>query len=198
MATRFRAVWLVLMSLAAMSVGSRVTGGIDYQKSVAGARWGWVDEMATPLWCMSQAGEKYDITLRNSHDSRYQLQIEISADGRRIYRWMGHVHSVFRILDDRLYYADFKTSGSGGDVVAVDLSTGKELWRSELKALGPIKHSAYHNLINLDANREVVTVFGLESGGRYLEMKNCEDGRTLAHRVFADEGQKEPKKSKSE
>ena len=52
-------------------------------------------------------------------------------------------HSVFRILDDRLYYAKFHPSSTGGSIVAVDLTTGKELWTSELIALGNIEHSAY-------------------------------------------------------
>jgi len=69
---------------------------------------------------------------------------------------------VFRIQGDRLYYAEFHYSGSGGNIVAVDLSKGNELWRSPLKALGEISHSSYLNRMTIDANDDVVSIYGNE------------------------------------
>ena len=180
------AVLLVAVATPAADTGKVDTGKINYGKTAAAAEWHWSDELATPLACLRQAGDKYDVTLINSHADRYKLRIEVSRNGRPVYGWNGHFDSVFRILDDRLYYADFKTSGSGGEVVGVDLNTRKELWRSRLDALGPFPHSAYLNRINLDANREVVSVIGNDSMGRYIEFKRCDNGQTVGHKVFAE------------
>ena len=68
--------------------------------------------------------------------------------------------------------------------MAVDLSTGKELWDSRLQGIGLVEHSAYLNLMNLDANFEVVEVWGNETMGRYLEIKDVTMGKTIGHRIF--------------
>jgi hypothetical protein len=124
--------------------------------------------------------------------------MEVGRDGRRIYAWTGHAHSVFRIVGDRLYYADFKPNGSGGGIVAVDLKAEKQLWRSPLKALGAVSHSGYRNMINLDVSKDAVIVFGWESSGRYLELKSLEDGASVAHRLFAEKELKEDRKTEKE
>jgi len=164
---------------------------IDYQKSADRVDWAWSDEMASPFYCIGQAGNKYDIHLISQHDNRSMLTIRIMDDKDVIHSWLGHKRSVFRILDDRLYYADFYSGSSGGSIVAFDLKSGKELWKSPLKALGPIEHSAYFNWLNLDANYDVVTIFGYEARGRYFESKDVHSGQTLGHKVFKDPPLKE-------
>jgi len=158
--------------------------GIDYQKAADSANWGWEDDKTSPFWGISQAGEKYTIVMVSRPDERYNLTFKVLHGEKVVYTWLGHVNSVFRIQEDRLYYARFSYSGTGGSVVAVDLTTGKELWDSPLQALGPIEHSAYRNLMNLDANLEVVWVRGNETMGRYFEYKDVTTGKTVGHRIF--------------
>jgi hypothetical protein len=158
--------------------------GIDYQKAIDSANWAWEDEKASPFWGISQAGEKYTIVMVSKPNERYDLTFKVLHGEKVVYTWLGHVKSVFRIQEDRLYYARFSFSGSGGSVVAVDLSTGKELWDSPLQALGPIQHSQYLNLMNLDTNFDVVWVWGNETMGRYLEYKDVTTGKTVGHRIF--------------
>jgi len=166
---------------------------INYAKALDSAVWRWEPEMASPLYCVTQCGNKYDIQLLSKKDDRYSLIITILADGKEVYRWKGHRHSVFRILEDRLYYARFHFSGSGGTIVAVDLKSGKELWASPLKALGPVEHSAYLNLMTLTAGFDEVVIHGNESMGRYVELKSVATGQTLAHKTFPkDEPQNQP------
>jgi len=157
--------------------------GIDYQKTADSADWGWVDAKASPLWCIGQSGDKYSIVMVNSPDERSNLTFKVLLGDKEVYSWRGHMNTVFRILRDRLYYARFLRSGSGGRVVAVDLSAGKELWDSPLQGIGMVEHSAYRNLMILDANFEVVTVCGNEMG-RYLEFKDVTTGKTVGHRIF--------------
>lgn len=177
----------LLFGVLALS-GSQVIAAeaIDYQKTADGAEWRWHAEMANPLACIAQCGDKYDINILSSKN-RDDLAISVLLGTQTIYSWKGHQDSVFRILDDRLYYAKFHPSSSGGIIVAVDLTTGKELWTSELKALGSIIHSAYRSSLNLDCNREVVTILGNESMGRYIEFKRVDIGQTVGHKIFPKE-----------
>jgi len=158
--------------------------GIDYQKTADSGGWGWEDTKANPFWCIFQAGAKYSIVMVSEPSDRFSLTFKVLHGEKELYTWRGHVKSVFRIQEDRLYYARFSFSGTGGSVVAVDLTTGKELWDSPLQALGLIEHSAYLNQMNLDANLEVVWVRGNESMGRYLEYKDVTTGKTVGHRIF--------------
>src|SRR5215510_10083738 len=159
--------------------------GIDYQKIADSALWGWEVEKASPFWGISQAGEKYSIVMVSKPNDRYNLTFKVLLGEKEVYTWLGHVNSVFRVQEDRLYYARFHPIGSGGNVVAVDLKTGKELWDSPLQGIGLVEHSAYRNLINLDANIEVVWVWGNETMGRYLEYKDAATGRTVGRRIFS-------------
>lgn len=185
---KFAAITGVLVTLAGALAAGGADDKTDYQKMTQSAAWGWNQEQAGPAYGISQSGGKYDIRIDVSHDDLSNWTFSIQRDGKPICSWRGHPHTVFRIQEDRLYYARFHTSGSGGQVVAVDLTTGKELWASDLKALGPIQHSAYQNLMNLDANLEVVTVWGNETMGRYLEFKDARTGQTVGHRIFESAG----------
>jgi PQQ enzyme repeat len=158
--------------------------GIDYQKIADSASWGWEDENASPFCGIRLAGAKYNIVMISNPNDRDSLTFKVLKGEKEVYTWLGHAYTVFRIQEDRLYYARFHPSGSGGSVVAVDLNTGKELWDSPLQAIGPVEHSAYRNLMNLDANFDVVWVWGNESNGRYLEYKDVTTGKTVGHRIF--------------
>jgi hypothetical protein len=159
---------------------------INHQRAADEAGWGWRAEMANPLGRITQCGDKYDIALQSKKDDRHALVITILADGKEVFSWKGHCYSVFRILGDRLYYADFHYSSDGGNVVAVDLKTGKKLWTSPLKGLGGIIHSDYLNLMNLNVSDDVVTVWGNESMGRYVEFKSTATGETVGNKVFPE------------
>ena len=163
------------------------TSSVDYQKVADGARWGFSDAADNPLFCMRRAGTDYDVWIIRQAKDRHALTIKIIKDDRAVYQWKGHKHSVFRIQGDRLYYAEFHYSSTGGNVVAVDLSKGNELWRSPLKALGGIEHSAYLNRMTIDANDEVVSIYGNESMGQYLEFKDVRTGKTVGHKQFPKE-----------
>lgn len=177
---------LVLLPTSALA---QPENEIDWQRAAERAEWSWSDERATPLYGISQSRGLFDSIRIDCLlvDGFRQFVYSIRRDGETVYSWKGHAATVFRVIDDRLYYADFHPSRTGGDLVAVDLTTGKPLWNSPLKALGPIQHFAYRNHLNLDASRQVVTVYGNEGFGRYLEIKDAETGRTVGHRIFEKE-----------
>lgn len=148
----------------------------------------------SPLSSVGNCRGPYLIALVCSTDSSF-IEIRIMKDNAIIYSWKGHRFSTFSIRDDRLIYADFGIGADGGDIVSVDLKTGKQLWRSPLVAYDGkrISHSASQNNILVEpGNKSGVRVWGREFSGRYVEVKDWETGKTLAHRLF-DEGCPEPR-----
>jgi outer membrane protein assembly factor BamB len=183
-------IMILLFGALALS-GTRVSAAeaIDYQKTADRADWLWNAGMDNPLGCIAQCGDDYDISFLSPKDDRDTLTITVLLQGKTLYSWKGHRNSAFRILDDRLYYAKFHPSSSGGIIVAVDLNTGRELWTSELRALGSPDHSAYRTLLNLsfNGNGEVVRIYGNESMGRYIEFKRVDTGQTVGHKILPSE-----------
>lgn len=159
---------------------------LDYQKIASTTEWRWDDELASPLRGIRLDGSEYDITISSNHQDRARLIFSIAHNNKEIYVWKGHFRTVFSIQENRLYYARFSPSGSGGEIVAVDLSSGRELWKSPLTALGPIQHSAYSNRMTLEANGDTLSIYGKESMGRYFEIKDVKTGRTVGHKRFYD------------
>lgn len=156
----------------------------DHQKAAEQTVWHWDADATDPLRQLHQQGSKYDIQMSSDHADRFTVHYRISLGGKPRYEWDGHAYSVFRILDDRLYYVRFG-GGPGGIVVAVDLSSGKQLWESPLKAV-PVtwQWSKYITKTNLSASSAGVFVYGWEPAGRYFEDKDPNTGRTVGHKVF--------------
>ncbi len=77
----------------------------------------------------------------------------------------------------------------GCEVVAVNLLTGKELWRTRLFGTGPTPewHSKYGNQVNIETDGKRVVIYGNENDGRYVEHLDINTGKTLANRRFEHE-----------
>ena len=152
--------------------------------TVAQCEWQWEASQVGPLlegfWPRGKYGFKVESLSRGMN-----CKISVTNEGDDIFSWKGNYTSVFRIAEDRLYFADWSPIGTGGEIVAVDLLSGKELWRKQLKALGPISHSGYANSIRLDLKRGGIWIWGKESLGKYVEVKHPESGKTIAHKVFS-------------
>jgi hypothetical protein len=176
---RFLAECVLLLALLGVDSPS-----IDYQKAANDAKWSWSDEQASPVYSISQSGSDYDVTIGVPGNNRRVYTYSIGRNGKSLYRWLGHRATVFRILDHRLIYADWNPGSSGGKLVAFDLLARRKIWEAPLQALGPSEHSSYRNQLNLEAGRDVVTIFGKESRGRYYEIKDATTGETVGHKVF--------------
>ena len=90
-------------------------------------------------------------------------------------------------------FADFSPLASGCTLIAYDLSNGKQLWRNDLRGLGPVVHSIYSNRINLDwVTKRHVAVFGKEICGEYVEVVDVQNGKSVYHRLVSiDPGMRE-------
>ncbi len=114
-----------------------------------------------------------------------EITIRILDDGKELVAWEGHHRSVFALQGDVLVYAAFHPSSSGCALVAFDLKAQKQLWKTDLMGLGPIRHFRYSNSVNLDIiNNDAVRVFGSESAGQYLEIVDLKTGKTVGHQKY--------------
>jgi hypothetical protein len=113
---------------------------------------------------------------------------EVVPDRRpkAIIRIHGHAGSVFRVENEVLYFAHFPEHSTGCTVTAHDLSTGKELWKTNLNALSGVKHSLYFNSVTMEVSKPegagVIIIYGEESQGNYFEVLDQKTGQVLAHR----------------
>jgi len=158
----------------------------DYQEWADHARWAWDDSEATVLHSIERDNSHYGIRLSRMAEHRRHLVIAILEGNKEVYSWNVRRDSVFRIMDDVLYYPLFGSSSQGCIVVAYGLKVGKELWRSPVVGVGPVLHSAYRNQVTIDVDEGIVAIRGHESYGDYLEYKDRLTGKTVAHRIFRE------------
>lgn len=180
--------WLVAASCVVLLLLSRCIVEQIYPDYVAIAgetAWSWSDERATADFCAAHLDPAYRI---ESTSPQWLRTFTLWQGQRRVYEWVGHEGTVFTITGGRLYYADFRLGSCGGHIVAVDLATGNQLWREPLLAVGLWEHSKYLNEMNLQSDGRTLTVFGKESCGRYVEIKDAATGRTLGHHAYDDYG----------
>ena len=96
---------------------------------------------------------------------------------------------VFTRWKDVLYIADYSPIATGCKVIALDLKTGKQLWKSRLKGIGAKgPRSKYLNLVNIETDGLGVIITGNEAEGRYIEHLDPQSGISLAYKKLdADE-----------
>jgi outer membrane protein assembly factor BamB len=157
---------------------------VDYQKVADKTEWRWKDDEATPGHSFGKIPIEYDLRLERTSKKLFQVTITFGKDGKTLYTLEGHSNSVFRVVGKVLYYPQFHPSANGAALVAVDLTTGKELWKTNLKGIGSVDHFKYSNLINMEVSKDTVTVFGKESFGRYVEIVQLSTGKTVGHKIF--------------
>ena len=143
--------------------------------------WFWSEDQATLTQSMMEVKKPFVASLRAV--DRAQL-LEISEGTRIAASVPTHRYSVFLIKDARLFVADFPYMSSGCAVECFDLKRGKSLWRSDLKALGPISHSKYYNRVLMRFEGSSLVVYGKESAGRYRETLDTKSGKTLENKIY--------------
>jgi len=153
------------------------------QSAVERMAWKWVDGQSLPEYCAEVIGGGYHVTLEPVPANAAAITIRVSRDGKDVYSWQGHKHSVFVRRGDVLYYADFRFQASGCTVVAYDLTSRRRLWKTILWGIGPQRHSRYSNRINMAADGTYLIVYGNEGFGRYIEMLDPKTGQTVGHRL---------------
>lgn len=146
--------------------------------------WRWVDSPARLIDCVEDYRGRYqlDVKRRPGDDAGYHVRF-LDRERELLARdWPAHL--AFRVRDGVLFFPEYRSNASGCTLVAYDLKAGKELWRTALRGLGSVEHSKYRNEVDLTAAGGVVTVYGRESSGRYVERVDAKTGRSLEHRTY--------------
>ena len=176
---------VTLGAYIAILVGAGVCHGQDYQKIADATPWSWSAERASITDSFLKFPNTYQVELIRKKNKYGEITIRLLDDGKELIAWDGHYRSVFFLNGDVLVYAAFHPSSTGCAVVAYDLKNGKQLWKTALTGLGPIRHFRYSNSVNLDIiNNDAVRVFGSESAGQYLEIVDLKTGNTVGHRKY--------------
>jgi hypothetical protein len=156
---------------------------VDYQKTADRLGWQFKPERFGPFQSTSQGTDGYIVRFEIDPD-KGGLGISVCNGEKLVYDWRGNFASSFSISAGKLYYADYSAQATGGEVVAVDLKSRKQLWRTPLQGLGGEGHFNYANQIGIENAVDSIVIWGNESKGRYLEIKRASDGVTVGHHIF--------------
>jgi hypothetical protein len=158
----------------------------DYQKIADAAPWEWKANEATLAFCLTRhRGDNVTTTERPGGFGGVDLVFR--AGRKDVLTVIGHRGTVFVAGETgTIFYADFGPISSGCALVAFDLGMRKQLWKCQLKGLGPIDHTKYRNEVRLDVLPDgTLRVYGHESAGDYVEYVDGKTGKTVGHKVFA-------------
>jgi outer membrane protein assembly factor BamB len=145
--------------------------------------WRWSEEKETLDYCIKQHLPDYEVEFDRKKRFYTPFNIWTKNDRKMIYSLEeGHENIVFTRWEDILYIAEYCPIASGCVVVALDLKTGEELWRSRLYGIGSTMHSEYRNLVNIETDGQRLIVNGNEGNGRYVEHLDLKTGKTLANK----------------
>jgi len=158
-----------------------------YQKLAEGLVWAEPDEQESRSLQEQLAGYVINyVEVRGVNENT--KTVRILREGKEVCAWEDRGARAFLTHGNALYRADYSPISSGCAVIAVDLKTGKDLWTVNLKGLGPIDHSKYHNRVWMEpVDDSAFAVYGHESAGRYVELIDSKSGKTLGHKVFQRE-----------
>ncbi|HVV71475.1 MAG TPA: hypothetical protein VHI52_08260 [Verrucomicrobiae bacterium] len=137
---------------------------------------------ANPYWCaLNQCPRDFDVDIRTKDSG---VTVSLLKNGKTIYSFDDCIKGVFGVLDNTLWYATYSVINQGGTVYAVNLSTGKQLWKHVLEGVADDRsYARYSNALNLTADGQQVTILGKESFGWYIEVIDAKTGKTISHKI---------------
>jgi hypothetical protein len=121
---------------------------------------------------------------------KWRIDYKFFRDDREVLSLRGHDQSAYAAKGNDLYFAEYSSASMGCTVVAYDLTTGKEQWRTKLHQAQPLGHSAYRNLVSVRistkgeggeaAGGAAIVITGKESYCDYVEVLDRKTGESLA------------------
>jgi len=153
-------------------------GEAGSQKS--GLEWKWNECAGDLVHSTVRMPSDYEVIIRRpARKQAGSLHVTVKLRQAASYDFQAHEHTVFAVDKNRLFWVKYNPGASGGHLVAVDMATGDELWTQHLKSLGEIAHSTYKNRIQIEMNKGVITVYGRESQGSYIEAREANSGNLI-------------------
>jgi hypothetical protein len=175
--------------LTAVSGTAAAEPKTDWQKHADTLEWTWDARQANLLFCVRRGFDDYQVEIicpkRSETSLEKSLTVRLTDGDKEVYSFKAREDTVFARRDDVLYFAEFLPVRTGCSVIAYDFMAKKQLWKTDLKGIGPIKHFKYRNEVTIDTtNEDVIVVQGNEAGGRYVEYIDAKTGKTVGHKVF--------------
>jgi hypothetical protein len=164
-----------------------------WQEVLEGEEFHFVQSDVGLVYLLSQFGGDCQVHMVYDPAKSWAMTFKFVRRGKAAVTIEGHTESVFRAEGDLVWFAHFPRSTSGCAVSAHDLSTGQEIWRTKLRAVGNPEHSKYENRVAIYLSRltavergdeGVVVIVGHESYGDYKEVLDQKTGALLAHKTY--------------
>jgi len=145
-------------------------------------RWFWYEEETELTNCLKKCER---IEWRVEHAPARDISVVIPTKGGKPYSFAAHWNTVFCHDEARLYYVKFSQIMPGGNVICVNLATGKEEWKCEVgRIVNEINFTSYASRRFIYSQDGMVFVMGNETGGRFLNIIDASTGKLLAEREF--------------
>ncbi len=171
-----------LIAAASFTVLAQLALANAYAQSPPGWRW---SDLKHRWQHQSRVGTRDGVVTLGVRQHLNNAVLELKKPGSKGWRTIlrapiadaGAITSVPGIV----FAVHYSARTTGGAAYAFETKTGRMLWRRQLKALGPQNHSQYANDIRVAAHNGHLAVFGQESNGRYVELRDARSGRLLRH-----------------
>jgi len=82
------------------------------------------------------------------------------------------------VKNNKLIIVAYCPIASGSDLVCIDIYSGKEIWRGDIKQLN-IDHSQYSNSVYIKLFGDKIVMIGDEAGGSYFQVIDINTGKNL-------------------
>lgn len=159
----------------------------DFQALADKQQWEWADDRAGLIHSL--------LTYQGFHEIQ-AARVGLSGLSLRVkpHNWVNfafdvHAATAFVGAGDMVYWADYHPGKPGCTLRAYDLRQARYVWQTPLKSTGLDRRSWGRNRIRMELFEDVVMVWGEEtcdeSGGRYVEIVDRQDGKTVGHKRFA-------------
>ncbi len=145
--------------------------------------WQWDESQCSILYCIQEYLREQEFELVFA--PRRTVVLRILVDHKEVFTYEAHDQTTFIRLRSVMYIADYHQHRSGCSILAVDLSTGKQLWKTKLRALGPVGASKYSNSVIVAEESGRIIVYGNEANGRYIESLDMKTGELIENTQLA-------------
>jgi outer membrane protein assembly factor BamB len=141
--------------------------------------WDWNENRTWLNYCIQEQLKGFEVELKYPVEREFaRVNLRIERDGKEVFSYAAHDHTVFERIGDTIYVAEFSPIATGCKLIAYNLKDKKQLWNTTLQGLGEIDHSKYMNRVMLQEVDGDIVVFGNESQGRYIERVDAVSGKT--------------------
>lgn len=179
---------LLMLALPFLAGSLPEEQGSTAVKSPTPLEWRWSAGKASLAYCTKVCLPDYDVGSLHEFCFFTPITIRRKKDRKLVYTIKdGTSYTTFTRWQGILYIADYSPATSGCSVIALELKTGNQLWKTQLQGIGPRANDRYRNLVNIETDGQVIIVTGNEMAGRYIEHLDLETGKTLANKKLVPE-----------